>query len=229
MQAIFESIFDVGYLVSVITLGIIMLRCGISRTTKLFGIMALVLGLGDAFHLVPRIYALITNSFDVESTAIVLNAGKMITSVTMTAFYVLLFFIWRKKYEIKEKGLSIAVLGLAVVRLVLIAFPQNLWFTAETSYMWGIYRNIPFAIMGIIIIVIFYMQSKKSHVKDFRFIALAVLLSFAFYVPVVLLASTQPLVGMLMMPKTVAYLLIVIIGYRAHKKELQETLLTYKN
>lgn len=52
MQAIVETVFDILYLTTVITLGIQMIRRG-RGTFRLFGIMAVVLGAGDAFHLVP--------------------------------------------------------------------------------------------------------------------------------------------------------------------------------
>ena len=46
MQAIFESIFDILYLITVITLGITMIRKSNGNAQfKLFGIMAVVLGL----------------------------------------------------------------------------------------------------------------------------------------------------------------------------------------
>lgn len=54
MQAIVETLFDVAYLTTVITLGIRMVtKSHGSRQYRLFGIMAIVLGAGDAFHLIP--------------------------------------------------------------------------------------------------------------------------------------------------------------------------------
>ena len=41
----------------------------------------------------------------------------------------------------------------------------------------------------------------------------------AFYIPVVLFADAMPLIGMLMIPKTCAYVWTVVIGYRAMQKE----------
>ena len=48
---------------------------------------------------------------------------------------------------------------------------------------------------------------------------LTIVLSFAFYIPVVLWADTVPVIGMLMIPKTCAYVWTVFIGYTAMKKE----------
>ena len=58
MQAVMETIFDLVYLTLVITVGIRMIRK--SRGEKqyaMFGAMAVILGAGDAFHLLPRAYA----------------------------------------------------------------------------------------------------------------------------------------------------------------------------
>ena len=57
MQAIAEILFDVVYLVSVVTIGILMIKkCRGNMQYKLFGIMAVTLGVGDSFHLVPVSY-----------------------------------------------------------------------------------------------------------------------------------------------------------------------------
>ena len=47
---------------------------------------------------------------------------------------------------------------------------------------------------------------------------LTIVLSFAFYIPVVLFADTIPLIGMLMIPKTCAYVWTVWLGYSDMKK-----------
>ena len=90
MQAVIETIFDAVYLVSVITIGILMIRGSKgNKQFRLFGLMAVVLGVGDSFHLIPRALALCTTGL--ENYTVALGLGKWITSVTMTIFYVLLF------------------------------------------------------------------------------------------------------------------------------------------
>ena len=54
----------------------------------------MVLGAGDSFHLVPRALALCTTGL--ENYTVPLGLGKWITSVTMTVFYVLLYYVWRQ-------------------------------------------------------------------------------------------------------------------------------------
>ena len=175
MRAVIETVFDIFYLVTVLTVGIRMIRGSKAGTQfRLFGLMAVVLGAGDSFHLVPRALALCTTGL--ESYAVPLGLGKWITSVTMTVFYVLLYYVWRKRYQIEgQKNVTAAVYALSAVRVVLCMMPQNQWLT--------------------------------------------IVLSFGFYIPVVLWADVNPMIGMLMIPKTCAYVWTVLIGYNAMKAE----------
>jgi hypothetical protein len=92
MQAVFETIFHVVYLSTVIFLGIKMIIGSKGkRQYLLYGVMAVTLGFGDAFHLVPRVIALCTTGLADYTAA--LGIGKLITSVTMTLFYVLLYYV----------------------------------------------------------------------------------------------------------------------------------------
>ena len=219
MQAIIETLFDLVYLVTVMTVGIRMIRsskCG--SQFRLFGWMAVVLGAGDSFHLVPRALALCTTGL--ENYVVPLGLGKWITSVTMTVFYVLLYYVWRKRYQVKgQKSVTLAVYLLSAARVVLCMMPQNRWLEAQSPLSWGIYRNIPFALLGLLIIVLFYRSAKEKNDTAFRWMWLTIVLSFGFYIPVVLWADTIPMIGMLMIPKTCAYVWTVLIGYAAMKKE----------
>ena len=179
--------------------------------------MAVTLGCGDAFHLVPRAYALCTTGLENYTAA--LGIGKFITSITMTVFYILLYYVWRNRYKIEgKKEITIAVYLMAALRIILCLFPQNAWTSADAPLSWGIYRNIPFAILGLIVIVLFYRSAKEHKDRDFRWMWLTIVLSFGFYIPVVLWADTVPAVGMLMIPKTCAYVWTVMIGYQAMRK-----------
>lgn len=222
MQAIAETLFDTVYLISVITLGILMIRGSRGeRQFWLFGWMAVVLGAGDSFHLVPRALALCTAGLEHYTAA--LGLGKWITSVTMTLFYVLLYYVWRQRYQIRgQKGLTAAVYGLAGLRIVLCMMPQNRWLSADAPLSWGIWRNIPFAMLGLLIIVLFFCSAKEHEDRAFRWMWLTIVLSFGFYIPVVLWADTIPMIGILMIPKTCAYVWTVLIGYSAMKREMNQ-------
>ena len=222
MRAIMETLFDIVYLILVITLGLRMIIKG--RKEKqffLFGMMAVILGCGDAFHLLPRAYALCTTGL--ENFTVALGIGKLVTSITMTVFYVLLYYVWRIRYDVRSgSGLSVSIFLLAALRIVLCLFPQNEWTSADAPLSWGIYRNIPFVLLGVLIIVLFFKKTHETNDRAFRFMWLAIVLSFGFYIPVVLFANAIPMIGMLMIPKTCVYVWIVLIGYRDMKRTLRQ-------
>lgn len=152
-QAIGETIFDVLYLGFAITAGLIMLIKGNQPLVKKFGLMSVLLGAGDSFHLVPRSYALWTTGL--EANAAALGIGRLITSITMTVFYLILFYIWRERYKVREcNGLTKAMWLLTILRIALCALPQNQWpmcgssswagsFTKSRSFLFQTYKSKP--------------------------------------------------------------------------------------
>lgn len=212
MGKIMEVIFCVFYLLFTLIVGFKILRNGRNhKQIRLWGIMTLVLVFGDSFHLIPRILSVVSPLNDYTAA---LGIGKMVTSITMTFFYLLLYFIFEKRYE--EKNISIiriVVILLSIIRITICLLPQNDW-TGSDPVNWGIYRNIPFVILGIVMIVRCF---KKRDDKYYKWLWLAILLSFLFYIPVVLWSDVSPMIGMLMLPKTCMYMWIVVMGYKQSK------------
>ncbi len=214
MPALPESIFDICYLIFAIISGFQLLKSfKCKKEIRYYGLMTLLLGCGDAFHLVPRVL----NYWLSGDYTVPLGIGKLITSVTMTVFYLLMEYARREQYQIKgEKPLLITVWALSICRITLCAFPQNGWISEEPSLLWGIIRNIPFAVIGIITVILWFKSAKKD--KTFKWIWLAVTLSFLFYLPVVLFSQAFPLIGMLMLPKTCMYIWMIIMFLQAKKE-----------
>lgn len=209
-----ESIFDILYLLFAVTAGVIIFVKGRTRAEKMMGLASLLLGAGDAFHLIPRVLDYFVE-FDLTAA---LGVGKLITSITMTLFYVLLYYIWLDVFGRKEKrNTSVAVWGFAAARILLCVFPQNGWTTNDGSLLWAVLRNIPFVILGGILLVLWFYE--RAAYKRFRFFWIYILLSFAFYVPVTVGASFIPLLGMLMLPKTVCYILMIVTFLLAVTKD----------
>lgn len=203
-----ESTFDILYLLFAILCGAAILGRAKSRTGKLMGAAALTLGLGDAFHLIPRVL----NYFVDANFTAALGVGKLVTSVTMTVFYVLMYYIWLRTYdETEKKPLTAAIWVLVAVRIVLCLFPQNRWLENDSGVLWGVIRNVPFVFLGAIIVALYFKSRSKN--RHFRLIWLLVTLSFLFYIPVAVAAGIVPILGMLMLPKTVCYILILAAFY----------------
>ena len=216
-QAIGETIFDLLYLSFALFSGLTMLIRGSTPLVKKAGAMAALLGAGDAFHLVPRAYALWTAGL--EANAAALGVGEFLTSITMTLFYLILYYIWRDYFRVKDRrGLTGLMWGLALARILLCLLPQNRWLSYRQPLLYGVLRNIPFAIMGLIIILLFAQEVRRTGDRVFRSMSLAVALSFGFYLPVVLCSSTVPAVGMLMIPKTLAYVWVVVMCWSLYRQ-----------
>lgn len=208
MGKIMEAIFCVFYMITVTILGSKTVMAGKKNKEILwFGIMSLVLVFGDAFHLVPRVLAALNPAGDYHVS---MGMGTFITSITMTIFYLILYFVYSMRYSFRNQALTVTMVILTAARIGLCLFPQNDW-TGESPVIWGIYRNIPFVIMGIIMVVLYFKQRAD---KPFRWMWLAITLSFLFYLPVVLWADVSPMIGMLMLPKTCMYIWAVAMGYR---------------
>jgi len=113
--------------------------------------------------------------------------------------------------------LTAVVIVLAAVRIALCAFPQNGWFTNTTDMTWAILRNVPFIALGAVVCVLLFQ--KRKEIKSMRPTWIYVLLSFIFYIPVAIFASLLPILGMLMLPKTICYVLTVVAFMLTQKEQ----------
>ena len=205
-----ESTFDILYLLFAIISGIQILSRAGNQTERKMGLATLILGCGDAFHLVPRVL----NHFITADFTAALGIGKLITSITMTVFYVLMYQIYLGRYELAEKrNTTLAVMVLAAVRVFLCLCSQNGWLTNSGSVLWGVIRNVPFIALGAIICWLYYTRRQAD--KLFAPVWIYILLSFLFYIPVAVGASIVPMLGMLMLPKTICYILLICVFRKA--------------
>ena len=199
-----EALFDILYLFSALILAIILLLSSQGNPARILtGIMALVLVGGDAFHLLPRLLVIRTGREEHLRKA--LGTGKQVTSITMTLFYLLLWQIGVLVTSPKDISFwSYMIYTLTVVRVFLCMLPQTIWQERYPPVTWRIVRNSPFFLQGAIVAVLFFLQ--RSNLSGLSLMWLAISLSFAFYLPVVVLANRNPKIGMLMLPKTCSYL-----------------------
>ena len=221
-MGLLESIFDSLYLAGVILLGIHLLLQK-NASARLFGAMGVILGLGDAFHLLPRIMAHMSeNGF--ARFLFLLSWGRFVTSVTMTVFYLLFYFYYKKRTGKNSRPMDWFIYACFVLRVALLLLPQNNWGKENESLLFGLLRNIPFSIMGFSL-VFFCLQEKKDPLL--KKMGILICLSFLFYIPVVLFSSAYPWTGAFMLPKTLAYFLLVYTGFKAHGGAFSKMRLLY--
>lgn len=215
-----ESVFCIGYLLFDLIAGIIFLANGFSQLFLLYGIMTLLLGFGDAFHLVPRVIKHIKG--ESERVKWWMDFGLAVTSITMTVFYVILLYIWKIVYDMSldyaapatnqtiaslTAGCTGVIWSMAVARIVLCLLPQNDWFGNGNKKL-SLCRNTIFSIIGIAEIILFVSLGGSYGIT----MAVCIFFSFLFYFPVTLFAKENPKIGMLMIPKTIMYIIMISLG-----------------
>lgn len=172
-----------------------------------FGLLAL----GDTGHVGFRVVAYVLGGLENNKTLV--GLGALATATTVTIFYVLVFYIWKQRFNRGYGFLGIIVLLAAVVRLVIMAFPQNNWTSTVPPLDWSLYRNIPLMLQGLVAACLILHSSMKYKDKVFMWVAVMIFTSYVFYTPVILLVQKMPIIGMLMIPKTLAYVAIAFIAY----------------
>lgn len=207
-----EAVFDTCYLLFDLIAG--MLFFAFSHGSPLFllyGVLTWTLCFGDAFHLVSRVLRAVKGSN--EKIERQLGIGLQISSITMTIFYILLLYIWKQTfYEMTAPVmLEILIWVSAAVRIVVCMLPQNNWCGKEGNRKLSVIRNAVFAVTGICVIVL-YVMSGNTYGYHMTRMAAAIVVSFGCYLPVTLLSKKMPKIGMLMIPKTCAYVWMIVMG-----------------
>ena len=207
-----EAVFDTCYLLFDLIAGILFFVFSHgSPLFLLYGILTWTLCFGDAFHLVPRVLRAVKGSN--EKIERQLGIGLQISSITMTVFYILLLYIWKQTfYEMTAPVmLEILIWVSAAIRIVVCMLPQNNWCGKEGNRKLSVIRNAVFAVTGICVIVL-YVMSGNTYGYHMTRMAAAIVLSFGCYLPVTLLSKKMPKIGMLMIPKTCAYIWMIVMG-----------------
>lgn len=209
---IFESIFDVGYLLFALISGIIFLTKASGNTLFiLYGILTLTLCFGDSFHLVPRVVKGFKGTS--EKVTWFLNFGLQMSSITMTIFYIIYIYIWKATFPSLTAPLFVVLLIWisAVFRILVCLLPQNNWYNDKGNVKLSLLRNCVFLLTGLGVIILYAISGNTDGLRMYRMI-IAIIISFACYMPVVILAKKKPMIGMLMIPKTCAYIWMIAMG-----------------
>lgn len=220
MRMWMEISFNIAYLAVVWALIIAMIR-GRDRVApehqklaKLFTLAFVLLASGDVGHVGFRVIAYATGDLSAsggESTLV--GLGSLATAITVTFFYMVMVYIWSERFKAPRSWVAYALLAVGLVRLVIMAFPQNQWNLVVPPQPWSLIRNIPLMVQGIGVMLLILRDAIANRDRIFQWIGLCIALSYLFYTPVILFVQAVPLVGMLMIPKTLAYVAVAFLAY----------------
>jgi hypothetical protein len=221
-----EIVFDVTYLIVVWGLVTTMWRrrAGVGAADRAvargFRWAFALLALGDTGHVGFRVWAYARGSLGVTVRVLgaelgLVGAGALSTAVTVTGFYVCMLAIWRARYGKRLGWFGYLLLASAVVRLGIMVLPQNAWNSSIPPWPWSLVRNAPLVLQGLGVTYLILRDAIASRDRLFVWIASLIIVSFGFYLPVILLVQRVPVVGMLMIPKTMAYVAIAWLAVAA--------------
>jgi hypothetical protein len=182
------------------------------KIANLFRWAFVLLALGDTGHVGFRVAAYALGGL--ERNNLLVGLGALATAITVTFFYVVMLYIWKERFHGRFGVLEYGLLASVPVRMVVMAFPQNDWGNSVPPVFWGPFRNLFLVILGVGVLYLYLRDSIKTGDRLFRWMAYCVFFSFLFYSPVILFARDYPLVGMLMIPKTIMYVAIQFLAYR---------------
>jgi hypothetical protein len=218
MRTWLEILFNISYLIVVWALVIAMARRParvqpdrLPLARRIMWAFAL-LALGDTGHVGFRVLAYALGGLDANPTLV--GLGALATAITVTFFYMLMLDAWRLRFKRSFGWFGYCLLLAGVARLVLMALPQNEWGSVVPPQPFSLYRNLPLMIQGLGAMVLILRDAVVTRDRTFTWIGAMIFVSFAFYTPVILFVQQSPLMGMLMIPKTLAYVAIAIIVYR---------------
>lgn len=219
MRTVVEIAFNVVYLITVWYLVALMhwQRDRVAPANRAiardFFWAFLLLAAGDTGHVGFRVAAYLLGGLD--ANALLVGLGALATAITITFFYVFILTAWQKRYHVQRSLIAALLMAAGGIRLLIMTFPQNQWGNVVPPLTWSLYRNIPLMVQGIgVMLLIFYSAAQKRD-RTFLWLGAMIGLSYAFYMPVVFLVQKYPMVGMLMIPKTLAYVAVAVIAYRS--------------
>lgn len=219
-----EITFNIGYLIVIWGLVIAMTRQQTHvapqkrENVRLFTLAFGLLALGDTGHVGFRALGYILGDLETTltflgQTATLVGLGALSTAVTVTFFYVIVLLIWRRRFEKPYGWFGFLLFAAAVVRLILMALPQNQWGRLTPPWPWSLYRNLPLMVQGLGVAYLILRDAGATNDRLFTRVGVLILVSYAFYMPVIFFVRQVPLLGMLMIPKTLAYVGIAWLAY----------------
>jgi hypothetical protein len=179
-----------------------------------------LLALGDTGHVGFRIVGYSLGNLEASlslgsMTVSWVGLGALSTAITVTLFYVFMLLIWKERFNQSLGWFGALLILSAVVRLIVMMLPGNDWNAVVPPRTFSLIRNLPLTISGLGVAYLILRDSIRANDRLFRWIGVMILVSYAFYLPVILFVQQVPVIGMLMIPKTLAYVAIAILAYRS--------------
>jgi hypothetical protein len=224
MRMLMEVIFNLTYLIVVWGIVIAMysrrdnVRPEDRRVAKLVFWAFILLALGDTGHVGFRVVAYALGDLNATISLLgfdvgLVGLGALATAITVTFFYLIMLKVWHERFKKPYGWFGYLLMVAAFIRLILMIFPENQWNNLVPPQPWGVIRNFPLTLLGLGLAYLILRDALEIKDCAFSWIGISILVSYAMYIPDILFVQQIPLIGMLMIPKTMAYVAIAFITY----------------
>ena len=181
--------------------------------------MFFLLALGDTGHVGFRVWAYASSSLEATVTVLgrevgLVGLGALATAFTVTIFYALVLVMWHERFRKPYGWFGALLFAAAAVRLLVMLPAWNQWNSVVPPQPWSTVRNLPLMLMGLGVAYLILRDARTTHDRTFTWVGGFIVASYLFYMPVIFFVQQAPLVGMLMIPKTLAYVGIAVVLYR---------------
>ena len=208
-QEIMELGFMVVYLIYILFIVLVMLKKRSSLDSEkrpaalrvLFGFSSLLIR--DLGH----VGAIIINFIIGEENLAITGIGTLFESVGLIFLFIFWTDAWRLENSHSKNTIYYILIVTGLIGLIIFIFPQNNWTGIPSSHFWAIIRNIPWLIQGIGISILILIDAWKMDDKLIKIIGICIFSSFFFYMPVIFIGNIIPMLGMLMIPGTIIYMI----------------------
>lgn len=219
-----ETAFNIAYLAAIWWLVITMWRRRVFvshndlRTADRIMWAFAFLGCGDIGHVGFRVISFAMGGLDVPvaifgKQVLLTPLGSLSTAITFTIFYALLIMAWRERYHKPYGVFGYSLFSLAILRLLLMIHPDNGWQSLQAVQPWSLYRNLPLMVIQLGLAYLILRDATAFRDRTFIWIGRLILVSFVCYAPVIFFQLQVPQIGMLMIPKTLAYLVMAFLAF----------------
>lgn len=215
---IMEIMFSVIYLIYICIIVIFMsknLKKGNKdeiKTAKYILLAFISLMIGDLGHVGARLVTFFSENF--ASNYGIFGIGVLFEMIGLILLFIFYTNAWRIHFNKPNDLIFKSLIVVGIIGLIIFTFPQNQWNTEPISYEWLIIRNIPWLIQGMALATLIIRDARAVKDPILIRIGILILISFLFYIPVILFGSIEPMLGLLMIPGTFIYMLWQYNSYK---------------
>lgn len=191
------------------------------RTARLVRDAFFWLAFGDTFHVGSRTLAyFLEDGLDTTVSFLgrewgLVGWSAFVTALTVSVFYLVMLVVWKERYDRPYGRIGRILLVAFGLRVLVLFLPQNQWDQPVSVQPWGLIRNVPLIVLGLGVAYLIIREARAHQDRPFVWIGGLVILSYLCYFPVIAFVQKLPLLGMLMIPKTMAYVAIGLIAFQA--------------